>query len=115
MPFEERPLRVQLPCKAVTVIAAEEHDLELKARQYWRDLVLTPFADCTGCTDCSSVTDLCKGRSEAGAILCAGTDPLEVLATIDIAVLPVLRKQLEARLQEIAAAEEAVARATGGG
>jgi hypothetical protein len=111
MPFEARALRVQLPCKSVTVIPAEVHDAELKARQYWRD-ILTPYGQCTGCTDCSNVTDLCKGRSEAGVLFCAGTDPIEVLATIDATVLPVLRKQLEARLQEITAAEEAVAEAT---
>lgn len=111
MPFEARALRVQLPCKSVTVIPADVHDAELKARLYWRD-ILTPYAACTGCTDCSNVTDMCKGRSEADVLFCAGTDPIEALTTIDALVLPVLRKQLEARLQEITAAEEAVAQAT---
>lgn len=40
MKFEARSLRVQLPCKSVTVIDADEHDAQLQARQYWRAIAL---------------------------------------------------------------------------
>ena len=40
MKFEARSLRVQLPCKSVTVIDADEHDAQLQAHQYWRAIAL---------------------------------------------------------------------------
>jgi len=122
MPFESKSLRVQLPCKGITLIRDEEDpEVRWQVHKYWRDVVLTPIgADncgsctaCTGCTDCSSVTDRCIGRSEAGE-LCNNTDPLDVLIRVDARILPVLRKQLEARLQEIIEAEQVVAKETGG-
>ena len=40
MKFEARSLRVQLPCKSITVIDADEHDAQLQAHQYWRAIAL---------------------------------------------------------------------------
>ena len=112
MPFDARSLRVQLPCGPVTVIEAAAHDAELLAREYWRDRFRLVADD--ACGNCSPVTDRCIGRSERGreAILCAGTEPLSILTTVDVSVLPVLRRQLEAQLKEIQIAEEAVAKKT---
>src|SRR5690349_13136401 len=100
MPFEARSLRAQLPCGHVTLIEAEAYDAELLARQYWRDRYGLAAAACGGCTDCSPVTDQCKGRSERGIeeILCAGTEPLSIITTVDVSVLPVLKRQLQAQL-----------------
>ena len=110
MSFEARTLRVQLPCGPVTVIEAAAHDAELLAREYWRDRYHLGAAD--ACGNCSNITDRCVGRSERGmeAIRCNGTEPLSILTTVDVSVLPVLRRQLEAQLKEIQVAEEAVAK-----
>lgn len=110
MNFEARALRVQLPCKSVTVIDADEHDAQLQAHQYWRAIALeaqAKFIPGELCEECSANPSepLCQNASE----------DYNIFAFIDARVLPILRKQLEARLQEIAKAEEAVARATGGG
>ena len=111
MKFEARSLRVQLPCKSVTVIDADEHDAQLQAHQYWRAIALDAQvkfgADQRRCEECSGNPSepLCQNASE----------DYNFFAFIDARVLPILRKQLEARLQEIAKAEEAVARVSGGG
>lgn len=109
MPFEARTLRVQLPCGLVTVIEAEAHDAEMLAREFWRNRYQVAVRD--ACGNCSGVTDRCIGRSERGLedILCVDSQPLSILTTIDARVLPVLRRQMEAHLKEIQAAEEAVA------
>ncbi len=110
MAFEARALRVQLPCKAITVIPAEEYDAQLQAHRYWRviakelggfGLGRDPECDCSA----NPSEPLCQNASEE----------LNLFAFIDMRVLPILRKQLEARLREIKQAEEAVAKATGGG
>jgi hypothetical protein len=111
MKFEARALRVQLPCGAITVIGADEYDAQLQAHQYWRAIALDnqkKFPPGQGrCEECSANPSepLCQNASEE----------LDPFAFIDARVLPILRKQLEARLEELAAAEEAVAKATGGG
>ncbi|MGZ9241818.1 MAG: hypothetical protein ACXW6K_15160 [Candidatus Binatia bacterium] len=111
MKFEARPLRVQLPCKSVTLIDADEYDAQLQAHQYWRAIALeaqAKFGQIQGmCEECSANPSepLCQNASE----------DYNLFAFIDARVLPILRKQLEARLQEIEKAEEAVARASGGG
>jgi hypothetical protein len=111
MAFEARPLRVQLPCKTITVIDAEEHDAQLQAHQYWRAITFAhqnQFGFGEGkCEECSGNPSepTCENASEN----------LNIFAVIDRRVLPILRKQLEARLREITQAEEAVAKATGGG
>lgn len=111
MKFEARSLRVQLPCKSVTVIDADEHDAQLQAHQYWRAIALEAQAKFGAvqrqCEECSGNPSepLCQNASE----------DYNLFAFIDARVLPILRKQLEARLQEIAKAEEAVARVSGGG
>ena len=103
MPFEARALRVQLPCGSRSAFEAEEYDAEIMARQYWKDV----FAG--GCTP----TDKCVGHSEVD-VLCAGTEPLAFTTVVDARVLPILRRQLEAKLQEIKAAQEAVAKKMAG-
>lgn len=110
MSFEARTLRVQLPCGPVTLIEAAVHDAELLAREYWRDRYRLGAADAAD--NCTHVTDRCTGRSEHGmeARRCNGTEPLSILTTVDVSVLPVLRRQLEAQLKEIQIAEEAVAK-----
>jgi len=115
MPYDARSLRVQLPCGPVTVIEAAEYDAELLAREYWKDR----YADAppTACGNCSGVTDRCIGRSERGVedYLCAaGSEPLARLAIVDASVLPILRRELEAQLKEISAAQEAVSRKVAG-
>ena len=109
MAFEARPLRVQLPCKETTVIPAEEYDAQLQAHQYWRVIAkeLGGFGLGDRCEECSGNPSepLCENASEK----------LNLFAFIDMRVLPILRRQLEARLREIKEAEQAVAKATGGG
>ena len=110
MAFEARPLRVQLPCKATTVIDGDEYDAQVQAHRYWRAIAveLGGFDFGAGrCEECSGNPSepLCNNASEE----------LNLHAIIDIRVLPILRRQLEARLREIALAEEAVAKAKGGG
>ncbi len=109
MAFDVRSLRVQLPCKETTVIPAEEYDAQLQAHQYWRVIakelggfgLRDPECECTG----NPSVPTCLNESQ----------DLNLFAFIDIRVLPILRRQLEARLREINQAEEAVAKATGGG
>ena len=111
MAFEARSLRVQLPCKTITVMDADEYDAQRQAHQYWRVIaagIQTGFnLDKDRCEECSGNPSepLCQNASEE----------LNLFAMIDMRVLPILRRQLEARLREIAEAEEAVAKATGGG
>ena len=109
MAFEARPLRVQLPCKAVTVIGAEEFDAHVEAHRYWRAIALEYQAKLKTfmCDDCSANPSepLCPNESQ---------DP-DHFSVFHIRVLPLIRKQLEQRLEEIMKAEEAAARATGGG
>jgi hypothetical protein len=115
MEFEARPLRVQLPCKTITVIAAEEddaYDAQLQAHRYWQAIELATrvnlgLGDPGACEECSGNPSepLCNNASE----------DLNLFANIDARVLPILRKQLEARLREIAEVEQAVAQATGSG
>jgi hypothetical protein len=106
MEFEARPLRVQLPCKGVTVIDAEEYDVRVQAHRYWRlvaqELGGIDVAAGGKCEECSGNPSepLCENASEK----------LNLYAIIDHRVLPILRKQLEARLREIKEAEDAVAR-----
>jgi len=110
MAFEARPLRVQLPCKAITVIDAEEHDAQLQAHRYWRAIAVAHggFKFEEGrCEECSA------NPSEPPCD--EGSEELNLFAFVDMRVLPILRRQLEARLREVAQAEEAVANATGGG
>lgn len=111
MKFEARALRVQLPCKTITVMEADEYDAQQQAHQYWR-LIAAGIG--TGlnlgrdrCEECSGNPSepLCENASEE----------VNLFAMIDARVLPVLRRQLEARLREITEAEDAVAKATGGG
>ena len=110
MPFEARPLRVQLPCKAITVITAEEFEVRVQAHKYWRAIAEAHgglrLPEGMKCEECSA------NPSEP---LCDNFSEDQPLAFIDIRVLPILRSQLEARLRQIKEAEEAVARATGGG
>jgi len=113
MDFEARPLRIQLPCKSVTVLADQEgigDDVELQAQRYLQTVALATGGIGFGeghCEECSGNPSepLCQNASEE----------LNLHAFIDARVLPILRQQLEARLREIALAEEAIARATGGG
>ena len=117
MPFEAKSLRVQLPCGPVTVIEAERHDAEVKARLAtgWGN-ILTPVAE-KDCAECATSTQLTGGAECALARLadlCHGTEPLDERVVVDVHVLPLLRKQLEARLKELDFAQEAVARKTGG-
>ena len=89
---------------------AAAHDAELLARKYWRERFGTVFED-DACGNCSNLTDRCVGRSEREFLLCgAGSEPLSFRSVVDASVLPVLRKQLEAELAEVTAAQEAVAR-----
>jgi hypothetical protein len=110
MKFEARPLRVQLPCKATTVIDAEEYDAQVQAHRYWRAVAMEMGGidfEVGKCEECSANPSepLCENASEK----------LNLYAIIDIRVLPILRRQLEARLREIKEAEKAVAKAGGGG
>ena len=111
MAFEARPLRVQLPCKEITVIGAEDYDAQMQAHRYWRVIAIGmgggyDFGDAK-CEECSGNPSepLCEN----------GSEKLNLHAFLDRRVLPILRKQLEARLREITEAEQAVAKATGGG
>ena len=108
MPFEARALRVQLPCKAVTIIQEEEDDgVQLEVHRYW-DVMTVALGgiefDAGRCEECSGNPSepLCNNASE----------DMNILARLDHRVLPILRRQLEARLREIEQAEEAVAEAT---
>jgi len=118
MAFEARSLRVQLPCGTVTVMEAERHDAEIRARRStsWAN-ILFPRAD-DDCSDCGtgSFCGPCSGETKDDVLarICHGTDPLDVRIVVDAHVLPVLREQLEARLKELDVAQEAVARKTGG-
>lgn len=110
MSFDVRPLRVQLPCKDITVIEADEYDAQMQAHRYWRAITVAHGGFDLGaghCEECSGNPSepLCNNASEE----------LNLFEFIDIRVLPIVRKQLEARLREVEQAEEAVARATGGG
>lgn len=106
MAFEARALRVQLPCKSITVIPAEQHDAQVEAHRYWRIVAKELGGAGLGqqCEECSGNPSdpLCQNASEE----------LNLFAFIDIRVLPILRKQLEARLREVKVAEQAVAKAT---
>ena len=57
MKFETRSLRVQLPCKSVTVIDVDEYDAQLQAHQYWRAIAFeeqAKFGQIRGkCEECS--------------------------------------------------------------
>jgi hypothetical protein len=109
MPFKARALRVQLPCKAITVIPAEQYDAQVQAHQYWRVI-----AKELGGLDLRDKCEECSGNPSEP--LCENaSEELNLFAFIDIRVLPILRRQLEARLRELAKAEEAAANATGGG
>ncbi|MDI1461266.1 hypothetical protein QEZ54_09830 [Catellatospora sp. KI3] len=110
MEFEARALRVQLPCQSVTVFDADGEDARLDVHRYWQAVAagLVGGVDLGGmCDDCSANPSepLCTNASE----------DMDPFAFIDYRVLPVLRRQLEARLNEIAQAEQAVARAVGNG
>lgn len=107
MAFEARPLRVQLPCNERSVIPAEDYDAQVQAHRYWRALAKELGGIDLGnrCEECSGNPSepLCKNASEE----------LDPFAFVDARVLPILRRQLEARLREIENAEQAVAKATG--
>ena len=66
MLFEARQLRVQLPCGPVTVIEAERHDAEVKARRFtgWGNLLIPPGDD--DCSDCGSESHCgpCSGETK---------------------------------------------------
>ena len=111
MAFEARTLRVQLPCKEITVIPAEQYDAQLQAHRYWRVI-----AKELGGLDLGGLGDRCEECSgNPSEPLCQNaSEELDLFAFIDARVLPILRRQLEARLREIKKAEEAVANATGG-
>ena len=110
MEFEARPLRVQLPCKAITVIDADDHDAQVQAHRYWRAIAIGMggFDTTEGrCEECSANPSepLCENTSEE----------LDLFAILDIRVLPLLRRQLEARLREIDEAEAAIKQRGGQG
>jgi hypothetical protein len=110
MKFEARRLRVQLPCKSITVIDADEYDAQRQTLQYWRAVALKTQIDFGlgegKCEECSGNPSepLCTNASE----------DINLFAMIDARVLPILRKQLEERLEEISKAEEAVQRLSDG-
>lgn len=104
MDFGARAVRVQLPC-VVTILEDDTADLQLHVNKYWE--VVTGAIRGAGlgagnCEECSANPSepLCDNFSE----------DLGILAEIDYRVLPILRRQLEARLREVQAAEDAVAR-----
>lgn len=110
MAFEARSLRVQLPCKSTTVIAADEYEAQADVHRYWRAIARGLGGMQIGdlkCEECSANPSepLCENASEQ----------LNLFAFIDERVLPILRKQLEARLREVRQAEEAVAKASAAG
>lgn len=100
MTFKARPLMVQLPCGPITVIEAEQAEADRRFREILGRL------DDDG--DCPQGTADCTLRRLVDQ-LCAGSHPIDVRTVIDADALPALRKQLEERLREIVAAEEAVA------
>lgn len=106
MSFEARPLRVQLPCKAITVVTAEDYDAQVQAHRYWWAIALENRAKLglvgRNCEECSGNPSepLCNNASE----------DFNIWAMIDARVLPILRQQLEARLQQINEVEEAIGR-----
>jgi hypothetical protein len=106
MSFEARSLRVQLPCKAITVVAAEDYDAQVQAHRYWWAIALENRAKLgllgRNCEECSGNPSepLCDNASE----------DFNIWAVIDARVLPVLRQQLEARLQQIKEVEETIGR-----
>lgn len=105
MDFEARPVRVQLPC-VVSVLDDDTHDdLQLHVNKYWEVVTGALRGTDLGtkmCDDCSANPSepLCDNASE----------DLNIFAELDYRVLPILRRQLEARLREVEAAEAAVAR-----
>ena len=111
MRFESRALRVQLPCKAITVVAAEEYDAQVQAHRYWWAIAFENGAKLglvgRNCEECSANPSepLCNNASE----------DYNIWAMIDARVLPVLRQQLESRLRQLDEVEQAVAQAGGGG
>lgn len=119
MAFKAQQLRVQLPCGSVTVIDADRHNAEVIARRLtgWGK-VLFPRGD-DDCSDCGSGSHCgpCSGETKGDRLghLCYGSDPLDVRVVVDSSVLPLLREHLEARLREIDAAQQALARVTGTG
>lgn len=111
MEFEARPMRVQLPCKSVTVMDAVDDGLQREVHRYWDVITLglgkgLDLGDAR-CEECSGNPSepLCNNASE----------DLNIFAELDYRVLPIVRRQLEARLREIEQAEEAVAQAGLGG
>ena len=116
MPFDAKSLRVQLPCRSLTVIDGEEFDRERKARKALRDLVTPRLTSPTPC--CARGTgeeDCVRGTHDLDIAnltdhLCMGTETIDTRVTIEASVLPALRVQLEKRLEEVKVAEEAVAR-----
>jgi hypothetical protein len=108
MKFEARALKVQLPCKAITVIDADEYDARLQAHKYWQVVAWengARFRLPDRCEECSA------NPSEP---LCQNTSEDIGLPSFDPRVLPILRRQLEARLADLAKVEAAVAKAGGG-
>ena len=107
MEFEARPMRVQLPCKSVTIIDAEDDGVQLQVHRYWDVMTMAlgkglDLGDAM-CDDCSANPSepLCNN----------GSEELNIFAELDYRVLPILRLQLEARLREIKQAEDAIAQA----
>jgi hypothetical protein len=117
MPFEARQLRVQLPCGSVTVMEADRHDAEIVAHRLtgWGDRVAAPAAQSGRDPSCGPGTS-CGFHSGFNlgdlAHLCQGSDPLGARVVVEVTVLPILKEQLEARLKEIDAAQQQVARMT---
>ena len=119
MPFEARSLRVQLPCGSVTVIDGEKYEAKARARKSLRELVTrrleTSPTPC--CARATGDEDCFRGSQDLGALtdrLCMGTDDVTLRTVVHASALPELREQLEARLRDVRAAEEAVARAVEG-
>lgn len=116
MPFEAKSLRVQLPCRSLTVIDGEAFDRERKARKTLRDIITPRLTSPTPC--CARATgeeDCIRGSHDVDIAnltdhLCMGTDALETRFTVEASVLPALRVELERRLEEVRIAEDAVAR-----
>jgi hypothetical protein len=100
MQFSSKQLRVQIPCNdGRSVVQDDKQHLELQARQYWRNVTLAYATDLVGMpietTDCTR-TD------------CGDSKPKIGLSTYDIAVLPIIRQQLEERLAEVQAIQASV-------
>ena len=113
MPFDAKSLMVQIPCGSLTVIERERLEAEQLAKQFWEH-ALAGCARDTGRVDCWRGSD----RVDIERLtdnLCAGTEPLVVRTFVQVSALPTLREQLNARLKEIDAAQEAVDRKTSQG